>query len=1014
MAEGLPSPPTSSSPRTGKKAGQEQHWQVLQKRTFTRYINSKLKCRNIEVTDLYEDLKNGVVLYNFLEVLTGESLKRFGKLNNGNMRIQQVANQNVVFKFFPEADIKLENIGVMDVVDGTPTPVLGLIWSIIAFYLVKELATKKGEPDPGDVDDLAAVKKKILKWCKKHTQKRNVPVNNLTDSFANGKAFLAILNDIDNAGSPYAPLENNPCANFRRAFTDAEDKYGLPIMLDPDDPKLWEDEISMLTYLATMMDTLPDSVAQPDPNHLLDDWIDDHNNEAVDELYALCQCASTSESAPGKDAAKKRVMTMLKATFGCTDLRTSSKEDPGLQERAAGGVDDLGDFLVGSWIVNPSAPTILLYATIGVEGASDESSHRSLGSASASAATPSWCWVEEQLKATKTDDAVLAKGAKNDKTNVVASIFAVRALRDVLWTIAGARTDAETRPYPSCNVKIMVGSEPASDRVADALASIDKSKLLDVDYVVVAEGGVPASGHFAAIQSNPTNGATKAAVLHGCRGYVKATFSTSLAEQKASSSSSNAPCGPSPGVCCAGHVGPLIDPASALALKVAALRDDVSAAPSDIDTVAGLPALSLDFVEYRSGGFMGRKRNKRDTTVEDFVDDAKTAAGIFPTVKTAPEFSLTMPRDTRAALALEPGLTIDKFWTTTGGKEGASDEMSTVPPVSSRRKTEQCEHCLPRTFDRPQPSVPMKATATLRALLPPGYDDITLAKKKLEAALNTAQPNAFQLVYEKNAEQDATSATNGRSGYLSDPRQPFAQVLVDALGRANNVDSKDQIGIAASPAFAPVPAAFARVLPNAAVFQCGAVPESEDLRDEAGRERVQRASVATHTKALASFLNTAEVPKLVPKINPYHAERIESVNANATDTRTPEATMHVENSEPAVRAVNTIPQTIKNRYSQPVATAPSFDPLHLRTPPLPSIPPVGPKEAPPPNAGIEEPAKAPPTDAVPLSPPISTVKDVGGLTAVEPVTEERLLGELNALRANPVAYAAVLEDTLPL
>ena len=56
-------------------------------------------------------------------------MKKYGKMNTGKMRIQHVANQNVVFKFFPDADIKLENIGVMDIVDGTPTPVLGLIWS---------------------------------------------------------------------------------------------------------------------------------------------------------------------------------------------------------------------------------------------------------------------------------------------------------------------------------------------------------------------------------------------------------------------------------------------------------------------------------------------------------------------------------------------------------------------------------------------------------------------------------------------------------------------------------------------------------------------------------------------------------------------------------------------------------------------------------------------------------------------------------------------------------------------
>ena len=88
------------------KGQPEAHWQLMQKRTFTRYINSKLKSRSLCVEDLYEDVKTGIILYNFLEVLTGQSLKKYGKMNTGKMRIQHVANQNVVFKFFPDADIK--------------------------------------------------------------------------------------------------------------------------------------------------------------------------------------------------------------------------------------------------------------------------------------------------------------------------------------------------------------------------------------------------------------------------------------------------------------------------------------------------------------------------------------------------------------------------------------------------------------------------------------------------------------------------------------------------------------------------------------------------------------------------------------------------------------------------------------------------------------------------------------------------------------------------------------------
>ena len=43
------------------------------KRTFTRYINGKLATKGLQINDLYEDVKDGKILYHFLEALTGAS-----------------------------------------------------------------------------------------------------------------------------------------------------------------------------------------------------------------------------------------------------------------------------------------------------------------------------------------------------------------------------------------------------------------------------------------------------------------------------------------------------------------------------------------------------------------------------------------------------------------------------------------------------------------------------------------------------------------------------------------------------------------------------------------------------------------------------------------------------------------------------------------------------------------------------------------------------------------------------
>ena len=199
----------------------EPVWQQLQKKTFTRYINGKLASKGLQINDLYEDVKDGKILYHFLEALTGASLKKYGRLNNGRMKIQRVANMNVVFAFLPDADVKISNIGVLDIVEGKPKSVLGLVWSIIAFYLVRDIGG-------GGERDVAAVKRRVLRWCRRRCGRR-APISDLTKSFKDGKAFLAILNDVDASGSPYEPSEN-PVENFERAFSDAEQKYGLSLI----------------------------------------------------------------------------------------------------------------------------------------------------------------------------------------------------------------------------------------------------------------------------------------------------------------------------------------------------------------------------------------------------------------------------------------------------------------------------------------------------------------------------------------------------------------------------------------------------------------------------------------------------------------------------------------------------------------------------------------------------------------------------------------------------------------
>ena len=47
---------------------------------------------------------------------------------------------------------------------------------------------------------------------------------------------------------------------LRAAFDAAEEQFGVPQLLDADDPECWDDEQSMITYLGEMMAHVPDRV----------------------------------------------------------------------------------------------------------------------------------------------------------------------------------------------------------------------------------------------------------------------------------------------------------------------------------------------------------------------------------------------------------------------------------------------------------------------------------------------------------------------------------------------------------------------------------------------------------------------------------------------------------------------------------------------------------------------------------------------------------------------------------
>ncbi|KRY29814.1 Dystonin, partial [Trichinella spiralis] len=106
----------------------------IQKKAFTVWMNRLLESRSKKVNDLFVDLKDGILLLNVLELLTGKQLKP----DQGLLRIHHVQNVSKVLNFLIEENVKLVNMRPEHIVDGNEKLILGLVWVIILHFQSEE------------------------------------------------------------------------------------------------------------------------------------------------------------------------------------------------------------------------------------------------------------------------------------------------------------------------------------------------------------------------------------------------------------------------------------------------------------------------------------------------------------------------------------------------------------------------------------------------------------------------------------------------------------------------------------------------------------------------------------------------------------------------------------------------------------------------------------------------------------------------------------------------------------
>ncbi|XP_059504896.1 nesprin-2 [Stegostoma tigrinum] len=255
---------------------QAEHEEV-QNRTFTNWVNAQLAKHETPsaIRDLFQDLQDGHRLLDLLEVLSGQQMVRERTQSNP---IHWRSNITTALNFLRSKSVKLVNINVPDIVNGKPTIILGLIWSLIVYFQVEKLtsglASRQSlvEPSPALNSSPAALspqrgeapihlgkkmsaRTSLLQWVQEKTEALGFTVQDFSSSWRNGLAFVAIINALRPGLLDLQELKQRPdMENLEMAFKVAEQELKIPRLLEAKDVAVSNpDEKSIITYISQFL-----------------------------------------------------------------------------------------------------------------------------------------------------------------------------------------------------------------------------------------------------------------------------------------------------------------------------------------------------------------------------------------------------------------------------------------------------------------------------------------------------------------------------------------------------------------------------------------------------------------------------------------------------------------------------------------------------------------------------------------------------------------------------------------
>uniref|UniRef100_A0A8C2CPE0 Dystrophin n=1 Tax=Cyprinus carpio TaxID=7962 RepID=A0A8C2CPE0_CYPCA len=230
--------------------------------------------RRPPIDDLFTDLCDGRRLLELLEGLVGHELVK----ERGFTRVHSLNNVNRALQILQKNNVELVNIGGADIVDGNHKLTLGLIWSIILHWQVKDVM----KDVMADLQQTNS-EKILLSWVRQSTKNyKDLNVVNFSSSWADGFAFNALIHSHRPELFNWNVVEqqDNAIERLDHAFKVAEKSLGIDRLLDPEDvATAHPDKKSIIMYVTSLFQVLPHGVSM----------------EAIQEVETLPRATVTKE-----------------------------------------------------------------------------------------------------------------------------------------------------------------------------------------------------------------------------------------------------------------------------------------------------------------------------------------------------------------------------------------------------------------------------------------------------------------------------------------------------------------------------------------------------------------------------------------------------------------------------------------------------------------------------------------------------------------------------------------------